>query len=82
MDLDASASSLDSLITFLQKYRVNGFVNSKTVGMQIAESIGGTANFKEKRTRKKKKYSTMKVTMNIQSVQKKLFVVITFFYPY
>lgn len=78
MDLDASASSLDSLITFLQKYRVNGFENAKTVGMQIVESIGGTANFKEKRPRKKKKYSTMKVTMNIQSVQKKLFVVITF----
>lgn len=33
MDLDASASSLDSIITFLQKYRVNGFENAKTVRM-------------------------------------------------
>ncbi|CAI6377857.1 unnamed protein product [Macrosiphum euphorbiae] len=55
MDLDASASSLGSLITFLEKYRTNGFENAKLVGIEIVESIGGTANFKEKRPRKKKK---------------------------
>jgi hypothetical protein len=79
MDLNASASSIGSLITFLEKYRTNGFENAKLVGMEIVKYIGGTANFKGKRPRnKKKKCLTTKVTMNIQLVQKKLFVVITF----
>ncbi|KAL4142550.1 hypothetical protein QTP88_004989 [Uroleucon formosanum] len=47
--------SLGNLITFLEKYRTNGFENAKLVGIDIVESIGGTANFKEKRLRKKKK---------------------------
>jgi len=46
-------SSLGSLIPFLEKYRTNGFENAKMVGMEIVESIGGTANFKENRPRKK-----------------------------
>jgi len=81
MDLDALASHLKSLITFLEKYRTNGFENAKLVGIEIVESIGGTANFKENRLRKKKKCLTTKVTivtMNIQLVQKKNFVMITF----
>ncbi|CAI6364124.1 unnamed protein product [Macrosiphum euphorbiae] len=44
MDLDASASSLGSLITFLEKYRTNGFENAKLVGIEIVESIGAWWN--------------------------------------
>lgn len=46
---------MNSLIIFLEKYRTCGFENAKKVGVEIVESIGGTANFKEKRLRKKKK---------------------------
>lgn len=51
MDLDSSSSSLNSLIIFFEKYRICGFENTKKVGIEIIECIGGTANFKEKRQR-------------------------------